>query len=144
MTYNHQEMAAAEIDAFLAVTRHALLATNRVDGPPQVSPVWYLYRDGRIYIDVGPDSAKCRNLRRDPHLSLCVDGTFPDARYVVIYGTVSFLGKASPDYGDIVRAIAERYHDSREAAAQYLRDVAGVDSVLLVVSPYKIFGLNYN
>jgi len=144
MSYPHQRMESAEINAFLAETRCALLATNRIDGPPQVSPVWYEYRDGRFYIDIDPGSAKFRNLQRDPRLTLCVDGTFPDARYVVLYGTASFIEKSSPGHGEILRAIAERYHASPEEADRYLRDNAEADSVLLVVSPYKVLGLNYN
>lgn len=144
MTYEHQAMDAAEIETFLAVTRHALLATNRIDGPPQLSPVWYLYRDGRFYIDISPGSAKYRNLRRDPRLSLCVDGTYPDARYAVFYGTAAFIQKSSAPYAEIVRSIAERYHESQEEAERYLRETADLDSVLLVFEPYRVFGMNYN
>ena len=64
------------------------MGTNRIDGSPQLSPVWYLYRDGKFYTSVYAGCAKHLNLRRDHRVTVCVDGVYPDALYVAIYGTV--------------------------------------------------------
>ena len=66
-------MIHADIDALLEAPLNATLATNRRDGAPQLSPIWYLYEEGRFHISIGADSVKARNVRRDPRVSLCID-----------------------------------------------------------------------
>jgi PPOX class probable F420-dependent enzyme len=144
MSYEFKTMGAEEIDAFLNVTRHAVMGTNRIDGSPQLSPVWYLYREGKFYTSVGDRSAKCINLRRDNRVTLCVDGVYPDARYIVIYGTVEIESGQSEWREDTEKAIAYRYHDSSEEAERYLSEVSRYGSVMLIVSPQKILSGNYN
>lgn len=144
MTYEFKTMGAEEIDAFLNDTRHAVMGTNRIDGSPQLSPVWYLYRAGKFYTSVFENSAKCINLKRDNRVTLCVDGVYPDARYVVIYGTVEIDGERSVWREEIEKAIAYRYHDSREEAERYLSEFSRDGSVVLTVSPHKILSGDYN
>jgi len=51
----------------------AVLATFRADGRPQLSPVTPGVDDeGRVEISTTAPSAKVRNLRRDPRISLCL------------------------------------------------------------------------
>jgi PPOX class probable F420-dependent enzyme len=144
MTIEFITMESDEIDAFLADTRHAVIGTNRVDGSPQLSPVWYLHRDGKIYTSVYDNSAKSFNLRRDPRVTVCVDGTYPDSRYVVIYGTVEFYREQSAWRDEIDRAIALRYHETVDQAENYLRETSGPGGVLLIITPQKILSGDYN
>ncbi len=144
MAYESATMGAAEIEAFMTDTRHAIIATNRTKGPPQLSPVWYLYRDGAIYVSIGRGSAKYRNLRRDPRISLLVDGAYPDARYVVIYGTAAFVEETSTWRDIIEKAIYMRYHETEEEAERYRRETSDPDAVLLVITPQKVISQNYN
>jgi len=144
MSYEFKTLGAEEIGAFLDVTRHAVMGTNRIDGSPQLSPVWYLHREGKFYTSVDEGSAKCINLRRDNRVTLCVDGVYPDARYVVIYGTVEIDGEQSAWREGIEKAIAYRYHDSSEEAERYLSEISRDDSVVLAVTPQKILSGNYN
>lgn len=39
MAYEFANMTSEQIDHFLQASRHAIVATNRTDGPPQISPV---------------------------------------------------------------------------------------------------------
>jgi PPOX class probable F420-dependent enzyme len=144
MTYEFKTMGAGEIDEFLAVTRHAVMGTNRIDGSPQLSPVWYLRREGKFYTSVYRNSAKCFNIRRDPRVTICVDGVYPDARYVVIYGSAEIVSERSAWRDEIEKAIAYRYHESSAEAEQYLRETSRSGAVLLVVSSQKILSGNYN
>ena|SRR5690349_21117545 len=58
---------------FAAENHHAVLATRRRDGHPQLSPVAVgVDEDGRIVISTREPSMKVKNLRRDPHASLCL------------------------------------------------------------------------
>ena len=58
---------------FVRVHHHAVLATTRSDGRPQLSPVTAGVDDeGRILISTRETAVKTRNLARDPRASLCV------------------------------------------------------------------------
>ena len=64
---------------FLRVHHRAVLSTLRRDGRPQLSPVAAtLDEDGRVIVSTPETTAKARNLRRDPRVSLCV---FSDGFY---------------------------------------------------------------
>ena len=69
-------MDAAQARAYLQRNSHAVLATFRGDGRPQLSPVACTVDDaGRVVVSTRETSVKVRNLRRDPRVSLCA---FPD------------------------------------------------------------------
>ena len=69
-------MDAAEAREFLQTHHHAVLATFRSDGHPQLSPVTCAVDDaGRVVVSTRETAVKVRNLRRDPRIALCV---FPD------------------------------------------------------------------
>lgn len=137
-------MTPAEMEQFLSLPRHAIAGTNTTEGPPQLSPVWYLYAAGRIFISLSTRTAKYRNLRRDPQISLCVDGCHPDARAVMIYGTVELIAWGEPLEREVWWRIIRHYHDTEAAAQRYAESVRDVPSVLAVVTIQKIIGQDYN
>jgi PPOX class probable F420-dependent enzyme len=58
---------------FLRVHHHAVLATMRRDGRPQLSPVTAGVDDeGRVVVSTRESAMKTRNLARDPRASVCV------------------------------------------------------------------------
>lgn len=58
---------------FVREHHRAVLATRRADGQPQMSPVTVgVDAGGTIVISTRETAVKTRNLRRDPHASLCV------------------------------------------------------------------------
>ncbi|MET0421564.1 MAG: TIGR03618 family F420-dependent PPOX class oxidoreductase, partial [Acidimicrobiia bacterium] len=64
---------------FVREHHHAVLATRRADGSPQMSPVaCAIDDDGMVVISTRETAIKAKNLRRDPAASLCVlsDGFF--------------------------------------------------------------------
>jgi len=144
MSYPSTVMTVAEMETFLSEKRHAVLATIRTDGSPQLSPVWYIYTGGKLYAGVSANSAKCRNLRRDPRVSLCVDGGYPDARYVVFYGSAEIVDQPSGWRQEIERAISVKYHESPEEADRSLIENADPDQILLAITPDRIYSQNYN
>ena len=50
----------------------ALLTTNGPDGYPQSTAIWYLADEDVVRISLHTSRQKYRNLRRDPHATLCV------------------------------------------------------------------------
>ena len=145
MTYQYAEMSQAHIEDFLQVPRFAIVGTNRVNGAPQLTPVWYLYENGRIYVSMFVSSAKYRNLRRDPRIGICIPGVHPDARAVMIYGTVDLIPEDTALYDDIDWRLTRRYHDSDEEAQAYIDSLpTEEESALAVVTPDKVIAEDYN
>ena len=137
-------MTPKQLNSFLQAPRHAIVGTNRPDGPPQLSPVWYLYDDGLVYISILTDTAKYRHLQRDRRIGICIDGCHPDARAVMIYGTVSFLVKGHETEARMRRRIIRHYHETEAEAQAYAERSKDWDFVLLVVTPEKIISQDFN
>ena len=146
MTFQYSEMSHGEIEEFLQAPRFAVLGTNRVDGPPQLTPVWYLYENGKIYVSMFVESAKYKNLRRDPRVSVCVAGDNPDARAVIFNGTVELFPKGSAAWvDDIVWRLVRRYYDNDKDAQLYMdSEDSSAESALAVLSPERIIAQDYN
>src|SRR5581483_9240604 len=51
----------------------AILATLEPEGPPYLTAVWFLWRDGVFYVPTGETSRKARNATARPHASIAVD-----------------------------------------------------------------------
>jgi PPOX class probable F420-dependent enzyme len=81
-----------EARTILTRQHHAVLATRRRDGSPQLSPVTATVDDaGRVIISSRQTAFKVKNLRREPETSLCV---FPDTFYgqwIQVDGTASII-----------------------------------------------------
>jgi PPOX class probable F420-dependent enzyme len=133
-------MTENQIEAMLRGPLNAVIGTNRRNGAPQLSPIWYIYEDGRFYISVGADSVKARNVRRDPRVSLCIDEGHPDGRAVTVDGTAELVEEASAWRDDLIWRIILHYHETEADARHY--DATKPDtgpSVLIVVTPEKVF-----
>lgn len=66
-------MTPDEARGFLHDNHHAVLATFRADGLPQLSPVLAAVdEDGRVMVSTRETAMKTKNLRRDPRVSMCL------------------------------------------------------------------------
>ena len=137
-------MTPAQIDEFLHASRHAIVGANPLDGPPQLSPVWYVYEEGRLYISVLAGSAKHRNLQRDSRISVCIDGCYPDFRAVIIYGTAEVVEAGQPLQEEMHWRIIRQYHETEEDARRYLEATREEQSVLLVITPDRVISQDFN
>jgi PPOX class probable F420-dependent enzyme len=145
MTYQYTDMSQAQIEEFLQAPRFAIVGTNRVNGPPQLTPVWYLYENSRIYVTMFMKSAKFRNLRRDPHIGICIAGENPDARAVMIYGTAKLIQEDNAWVNEIRWRLVRRYHDGDEQAQSFMDSEAMAgERALAVVTPDKVIAQDFN
>lgn len=145
MAIQPNEMSQAEIEEFLQVPRFATVGTNRVNGPPQLTPVWYLYEDGRIYLTMFEKSAKFRNLRRDPRIGICIAGDNPDARAVIFYGSVELHTNSTTWVDEIHWRLTRRYYDSDKEARSFMDSAAaGGERALAVVIPDRVLAQDFN
>ncbi|MFJ2745185.1 PPOX class F420-dependent oxidoreductase [Streptomyces sp. NPDC087440] len=80
----------------LGGTRTGKLATNRKDGRPHVTPVWFLLDEEegeeqvRVVFNTGQESLKFKALSREPRFSLCVDDQEPPFAFVMLECTAEF------------------------------------------------------
>jgi len=118
-------MNLAQAADFLRAHHRAVLATSRADGRPQLSPVLCVAdAEGRILISTRETALKTRNLRRDPHASLCAftDGFFGE--WVQIDGDAEII--SLPDAMDLLvdyyRRVAGEHSDWADYRAAMTRD----------------------
>ena len=137
-------MVNEQIMDFLSAPRHAILATNRLNGSPQVSPVWYIFENGQLYISTSVQTAKAQNIMRDRRVTVCVDGGRGDSRYVVLSGSVAIVSNGAPAQQAMRWRIIRHYHSNEAAARTYHDATQNESQILLVLAPEKIFGRNFN
>jgi PPOX class probable F420-dependent enzyme len=95
---------------FIRKNHHAVLATYRADGSPQMSPVAAdVDPDGLVVVSTRETAIKTKNLRRDSRASLCVmsDGFY--GQWVLVDG----------------RAAIVSLPEAMEGLVEYYRRVAG-------------------
>lgn len=115
---------------------HAVLATMRRDATPQLSPVLVTVDDaGRAIVSTTANTAKTRNLRRDPRAWLCV---LPDeffGSWIQVEGRTEImeLPDALPLLEDYYRSISGE-HDDWEA---YRAAMRAENRVLLRIEPVR-------
>lgn len=130
-------MTTHEARRFIAEgTRTGKVATVRPDGRPHVAPVWFVLDGETLVFTTGARTVKATNIRRDPHVSICVDDETPPFAYVVVEGTATL----HDDLGDLLHwatRIGGRYMGADRAEEYGRRN--GVPGELLVrVTPTRI------
>src|SRR5690349_18592238 len=105
-----------EIESFLGEKNFLVIATTRRDGSPQVTPVWYLWEDGRFVINVLNGRAKVKNFKRDPRVAFVIQDLANPYRYVQVRGRISGSAGGETGHNDIDR-LSERYRGVRPYGA---------------------------
>jgi PPOX class probable F420-dependent enzyme len=110
---------------FLRSHPHAILATTRRDGRPQLSPiVASVDADGQIAISSRETAVKVKNLRRDPFASLCVvnDGFYGEWVQLEGLATVVSLPDALEPLVEYYRSLSGEHPDWDQYRAAMRRD----------------------
>jgi PPOX class probable F420-dependent enzyme len=114
-----------EARAVLAEQHHAVLATMRRDGTPQMSPVLATVDgEGRVVISSRQTAFKVRNLRRDPRAWLCVLPDSFSGRWIQVAGMAQIvdLPAAMPGLEDYYRRISGEHPDWADYRAAMQRE----------------------
>jgi PPOX class probable F420-dependent enzyme len=100
----------ASARAIVESGRLAHLVTLNGDGSPQVSCVWVGIEDGEIVSGHLFEPQKVRNVRRDPRVSLSIEGTEIQPpgllQYLVIHGLARVTEGGAPE---LLQQLAYRY-----------------------------------
>ena len=111
--------------AFVGQHSNTVLATFRLDGRPQLSPVNTAIDDaGFAVISSRETAVKTRNIRRDPRVSLCVLSETFYGEWVQLDGTaeVVSLPEAMEPLVDYYRSISGEHPDWDDYRATMERD----------------------
>ena len=131
-----KRLSKAEWERFLRGRRVGVLGTIGKDGQPVLTPIWYLYRDGKLLMRTARESVKAHNILRDPRVSLCVQDERPPYASVTVYGQATIEGEIA----GLAYDIAKRYLGT-VAGRAYLQvaaeSVQQGGEVTLAVTPEK-------
>jgi F420H(2)-dependent biliverdin reductase len=88
----------------LMTERNVWLATVRADGRPHLTPIWFVWHGGRMWVCTSAESVKTRNVRSNPNVMVSLeDGNAP----VVGVGSVTLHERPFPD--DVVAAFLSKF-----------------------------------
>ncbi len=110
-------MDEAERDAFLAAERTCRVATVGADGAPHVSPLWFGWSGGALWLFSITKSRRWRDLARDPRVSVVVDAgvDYGELRGVEITGRAEQVGDVprgsapDPRLAEVEQLFADKY-----------------------------------
>jgi PPOX class probable F420-dependent enzyme len=118
----------------LLETQFATLATIGPDGRPQLTEVWFLFKDGSVSVSLNSSRQKTRNLARNPACSLFILDPSNPFRYLELRGDAELLADDDYSFADQVGA---KYGSD-------LRDHDGPDDrrVVARIHPKRVNALN--
>jgi PPOX class probable F420-dependent enzyme len=102
---------AAIPEKYLDLLQHkkafASLATTMPDGSPQVTPVWFDYKDGLIRINTAKGRVKARNMKQGVPVALAVLDPDNPYRYLQVRGHVGRVIEEGADAH--IDSLAKKY-----------------------------------
>lgn len=97
------------LDEFLQQPHVGVIATLRRDGLPYTVPVWWLWKDGVVWLTGTYSRVWCQQLLHDPRASLCIEALAPVAGHVGFDGRAEACELPGFDIWPISRELAEKY-----------------------------------
>jgi PPOX class probable F420-dependent enzyme len=95
------------LDLMEQKTAFAHLATVMPDGSPQVTPVWFDYRDGVIRVNTAKGRVKARNMQEGAPVALAIMDPDDPYRHIQIRGRVRRVTEEGADAH--IDALAKKY-----------------------------------
>ena len=125
----------SRLEEFLRLPRIAVVTTVGRDGVPQATPNWYRFTNGMLQISTRKETAKYRNLSRDPRVAVCIYSEPQAKEYATVRGRAEIRDDESiwPD----TQAIVERY-TIPERVGQLMRVLQTQNRVIIGLSPDRV------
>ncbi len=102
-------MPAQFLDLLQEKKAFAILATTMADGSPQVTPVWFDYRDGRLRVNSAKGRVKTRNMKEGAAVALAIVDPDNPYRYIQIRGRVARVAEEGASAH--IDSLAKKYLD---------------------------------
>jgi PPOX class probable F420-dependent enzyme len=127
-------MTPEELRSFLTETKiFVKVGTFGEDDWPNVNPAWYEY-DGEYFWLVTKELAGfCRNMRRDPRVTLCIDNPVTPYKRVIVRGHAEFV---DGDWVELARRMVLRYLGPE--GMDYFEATLDLPRVLVRIKPERI------
>ena len=126
----HRVGPTTDREAFLLRMPNAIVACHRREAAPNLAPLWFLWTGEEFWISTLTWTARVKNLRRDPRMSLCVDDAI-SGEYVTAYGRAQIIED------DTVRertlALIRKYRSEEDVLPHWNR--IADDRVILALKP---------
>ncbi len=114
------------------------LTTVGADGTPQPSPIWFFWDGQTILIYSQPNTAKLRNIERNPRVALNLDGDGRGGDIVVLTGEAR-VDREAPAAADHAEYL-EKYRQAIERIGMTPEQFAASYSVPIRLTPAKLRG----
>ncbi|HEY7124097.1 MAG TPA: TIGR03667 family PPOX class F420-dependent oxidoreductase [Ktedonobacterales bacterium] len=114
------------------------MTTVGADGTPQPNPVWFLWDGESFLIYSLPDAARMANVKRNPNVSLNLDGNGKGGDIIVVAGEVRVSTEDPP--ADKQPTYVEKYKEFIERSFKTPENFASKYNVALRVTPRKVRG----
>src|SRR5208282_644191 len=136
-------MSEQESNNFLSNGRILRVASVGSDGTPHIAPIWYVYENGKFYVQTGPRSRKAQNIKANSKVAFSVDvgERFYDLKAVIGKGTARILTerKFNDEIGK--RILLKYLGDLNDPAAKQL---ANLEHIVIEIPPTTKTSLDYS
>jgi PPOX class probable F420-dependent enzyme len=95
------------LDLFDAKKAFANLALVMRNGSPQVTPVWFDYRDGKVRVNTARGRVKARIMRQGTPVALSITDPDNPYRYVQVRGKITRVSEQGADAH--IDSLAKKY-----------------------------------
>ena len=135
-------MSENEIEEFLRSGRMLKIASVG-DNKPHITPIWYVYENGKFYVSTSSRTRKVKNLKRNKNVAFSLDigETFADVKAVVGLGTAQIV--TDPKLAREVDAkIKIKYLGSTDHPVA--KKLAELDDTVIEIIPTKKVSWDYS
>ena len=142
-------LSQEEIDEYLNRRIMARMATQRADGYPHLTPIWFVWENGKFLHTLGAGRVHLVNLARDPHMSLVVDedyrlenGLAAGARSITVRGNAE-LSQEPGLIQDITYKALVKYLGEEDAKV-YTEPIMAEGRTIVTMTPTAWVTWDYN
>ena len=132
-------LSQREINTILQEPHISIISTLHPDGTPHMTPVWHLVDGDQVVVAVEKTSVKARNVRRNPHVALCIALNESPQRWLLVNGTATIAQERIPE---LVRALSLHYLGAAEGATYAADVLRKLQFVLLRITPTSMIGFD--
>ena len=129
------KMSQTAIDKYLSTPNIAHLVTLKEDGSPHVSPIWYKYQNGQLYIICNQLSVKAKNIENDSRVATSVATATEPYKYVLIEGTAN----CQPEDVEKTTLEISIHYQGGERGTQFANKILSSGRITVIrIIPHKI------
>ncbi|MBI4157624.1 PPOX class F420-dependent oxidoreductase [Candidatus Woesebacteria bacterium] len=123
---------------FLREPNYLVFGTNGKNGYPQMTIVWFEFKDGIFRISTVADRIKYKNVKRDPKVTILIYDRGNPYRYVQIRGDVAGITREGGH--DFIDHLSSRYTGNAKYKADPERKE---DRVIISIKPKSLYSVGF-